>query len=179
VPSGAEVLFTPNPVTAGDTSRLTVGVTTTTTGTFQLAIAGTAQTRTVTTTATLNVLAAPGQQVTLISPASGTTTTTASLAPLAWAPVAGATHYTVAVATDPGLSTVVYITSTQTLTLTLPQDLARDTTYYWQVTGSNPCGPGIPSSIFSFTLERRELLYRYYFPLYFIPPADETQLTAR
>jgi len=179
VPSDAEVLFTPNPVTAGDTSRLTVGVTTTTTtGTFQLAIAGTAQTRTVTTTATLNVLAAPEEQVTLISPASGTTTATASLPPLAWAPIAGATHYAVAVATDPGVSSVVYITTTLALTHTIPQDLAPDTTYYWQVTGSNLCGPGIPSSIFSFTLEPRELLYRYYFPLFFIPPADEAQLTA-
>jgi len=179
-PSDAEALFAPNPVTAGDTSRLTVGVTTTTaTGTYQLAIAGTTQARTVTTTATLNVLAAPEEQVTLINPASGTTTTSSSLAPLAWAPIAGATHYTVAIATDPGSSTVVYITSTQALTLTIPQDLAPDTTYYWQVIGSNLCGPGIPSSIFSFTLERRELLYRYYFPLYFIPPADETQPTAR
>ncbi|MCD6285155.1 MAG: S8 family serine peptidase [Anaerolineae bacterium] len=178
-PSDTEALFTPNPVTAGDTSRLTVGVTTTTTaGTYRLVIAGTTQTRTVTTTTTLNVLAAPEEQVTLINPASGTTTTTASLAPLAWAPIAGATHYTVAVATDPGLSTVVYITTTQALTLTIPQDLAPDATYYWQVTGSNPCGPGIPSSIFSFTLERRELLYHYYFPLFFIPPADETQSTA-
>jgi len=178
VPSGAAVLFTPNPVTAGDTSRLTVGVTTTTTTrTYQLAIAGTAQTHTVTTTATLNVLAAPEEQGTLISPASGTTTATASLPPLAWAPIAGATHYTVAVATDPGISTVVYITTTQALTHTIAQDLAPDTTYYWQVTGSNPCGPGIPSPIFSFTLERRELLYRYYFPLYFFLPADETQVT--
>ena len=181
VPSDSEALFTPNPVTAGDTSRLTVGVTTTTTaGTYRLTIAGTAQTHTVTITATLNVLATPEEQVTLISPASGTATATTSLPPLAWAPIAGATHYTVAVATDPEVSMVVYITTTQALTHTIAQDLAPDTTYYWQVTGSNRCGPGVPSPIFSFTLERRELLYHYYFPLYFFSlPADGTQSTAR
>jgi len=171
VPGGVEALFTPNPVTAGDTSRLMVDVTpTTTTGTYQLTIAGTAQTRTVTTTATLNVLTTPQEQVTLISPASGTATTTTALPPLAWAPIAGATYYTIAVATDPEVSTVVYITTTQALTHTIAQDLTPDTTYYWQVTGSNRCGPSIPSPIFSFTLERRELLYRYYLPLYFFPP---------
>lgn len=173
VPTDAVALFTPNPVTAGDTSRLTVSMTTaTTTGTYQLAIAGAAQTHVVTTTATLNVRTTPEGQAALISPASGTTTTTASLPPLAWAPIAGATRYTVAVATDPEVSTVVYITTTQALTHTIPRDLAPDTTYYWQVTGSNLCGPGIPSPIFSFTLERRGLLH-YYLPLFFIPPADE------
>jgi large repetitive protein len=77
---------------------------------------------------------------------------------LAWEPVAGAWHYLVTVATDPGLSSIVWSTGapveTQATAFTLASPLAPDQTYYWGVTPIDGAGNrGSPSAVRSFSWE--------------------------
>ncbi|MGH3033190.1 MAG: hypothetical protein ACRDON_01360 [Gaiellaceae bacterium] len=76
---------------------------------------------------------------------------------LAWEPVAGASRYLVTVATDPGLSSVVWSTGpveTQATAFSLLAPLAPDQTYFWGVTPIDGEGNrGSPSEVRSFIWE--------------------------
>ena len=68
-----------------------------------------------------------------------------------WGTAAGAVSYTVEVATDAGFSNIVASETTDDTSLTLGAPLDTDTTYYWRVRATNPCGQGVDSATFSFT----------------------------
>jgi len=100
---------------------------------------------------TKNWAAAP----TLSSPANGATVTFPTDAfQLSWNPVPGATEYSVSLATDPTLGSVIWSTGpvrTGAPSFTLSSPLAPKT-YYWGVTPLDAAGnPGTPSPVWSFT----------------------------
>jgi hypothetical protein len=76
---------------------------------------------------------------------------------LAWNPVPGAAKYSVSVATDPALGSLIgngVPVVTQARTFTLSKPLAPSQTYYWGVTPLDTAGnPGTPSEVWSFTWE--------------------------
>jgi hypothetical protein len=95
----------------------------------------------------------------LIAPADGATVTfPAQPFRLAWHPVAGAAKYSVSVATDPSLGSIVWSNGqsvvTQATSFTLSSPLAPSQTYYWGITPLDTAGnPGSPSEVWSFTWE--------------------------
>lgn len=77
---------------------------------------------------------------------------------LSWSPVAGAAKYSVSVATDPSLASIVWSNGqpvvTQATSFTLSSPLAPSQTYYWGITPLDAAGnPGSPSDVSSFTWE--------------------------
>jgi hypothetical protein len=75
---------------------------------------------------------------------------------LSWTPVAGAAKYSVSVATDPSLASIVWSNGqpvvTQATSFTLSSPLAPSQTYYWGITPMDAGGnPGSPSQVWSFT----------------------------
>jgi hypothetical protein len=94
----------------------------------------------------------------LTAPADGSSITfPAEPFRLAWNPVAGAAKYSVSVATDPALGSLVgngQPVVTQATTFTLSSPLAPSQTYYWGITPLDAAGnPGSPSEVWSFTWE--------------------------
>jgi hypothetical protein len=97
-------------------------------------------------------------QPTLVSPAEGDTITyPAEPFRLAWTPVPGAFKYSVSVATDPTLASIVWSggpVKTQATSFTLSSPLAPDKTYFWGVTPIDAQGNlGSPSDVRSFRWE--------------------------
>ena len=72
---------------------------------------------------------------------------------LSWTANSTATGYDVSIATDPGMTNIVETGSSITNTFTPSAALSAVTTYYWQVTATNNCGPGPSSSVFTFDTE--------------------------
>ena len=94
---------------------------------------------------------------TLSAPANGATITF-PVQPfrLSWTPVAGAAKYSVSVATDPSLASIVWANGqpvvTQATSFTLSSPLAPSQTYYWGITPMDAGGnPASPSQVWSFT----------------------------
>jgi len=86
----------------------------------------------------------------LLSPGDGTVLE--SLTPtFDWADAAGATSYTIRVATDNSFTYVVFSTSATESTVESPTTLSYGTRYYWRVQGTNAAGTGSWSSTWSFT----------------------------
>jgi subtilisin-like proprotein convertase family protein len=69
---------------------------------------------------------------------------------LTWNPVAGATGYTVEVATDAGFTNIIH-TNTVAGTSDSVSGLAILTQYFWRVRAENSCGIGSNSAAFNFT----------------------------
>jgi hypothetical protein len=94
---------------------------------------------------------------TLEAPTNGATITfPAQPFRLSWTPVAGAAKYSVSVATDPSLASIVWTNGqpvvTQATSFTLSSPLAPSQTYYWGITPMDAGGnPGSPSQVWSFT----------------------------
>jgi hypothetical protein len=70
---------------------------------------------------------------------------------LAWNKAAGASAYTIIVATDTGMTNVTYQDSAVTDTTKIINNLKNGTTYYWKVRGKNISGYGSWSAVNSFT----------------------------
>jgi hypothetical protein len=93
----------------------------------------------------------------LAAPADGATITfPAQPFRLSWTPVPGAAKYSVSVATDPSLASIVWANGqpvvTQATSFTLSSPLAPSQTYYWGITPLDAGGnPGSPSQVWSFT----------------------------
>lgn len=152
-PAPSTVSFSPNPISppfpANSTATIgnTAGVAP---GTYNLTFTGTAgaQVSSVNTTLTVNSFpAAP----TLSSPANntiiGSTTPT-----LTWAAVAGATSYTVEVATDPNFTTIVRTGTPATNSYTVSPALPSNAVYYWRARATTPCGLTANSTPFRFAI---------------------------
>ncbi len=68
-----------------------------------------------------------------------------------WNAAAGATTYSIQVATDAGFTNVVASATGLTGTSWSGASLNTNTTYYWRVQATNACGTGTYSSVFSFS----------------------------
>ena len=153
-PAPSTLTFNPNPVNSVPSiSTLTVGNTATAaSGSYTLTISASDGVTTVQRTAELNLFADVPAGVTLVSPVNGGNGVSI-LPTLSWDNLTSATTYTVEVATDPAFTNIIYTASTQADSHTLTDSLTGLTTYYWRVTAANPCGPGVSSTVFSFTTQ--------------------------
>ena len=144
--------FSPNPVTLDGNSTLTISGATS--GNYTFDIIGThALTPSLvqTDTVTLNVQNLPGTP-SLTSPSNGATDIS-TVPTFSWTAVAGASNYTIEIATDVGFSNIIDSATVSTNSYTPSSALSTTTTYYWRVQASNSCGNGSTTSPFSFTTQ--------------------------
>ena len=97
----------------------------------------------------LNVTTSAFEALTLISPVDGASDVSLS-EDLTWNADSNAVSYDVQVATDSEFSNLIASENVTTTSFTVP-GLNQVTTYYWRVKGSNTCGEGDFSNVFSFT----------------------------
>jgi serine protease AprX len=150
-PGGTTANFSPDPVTPGNSTTLTIGNTgAAAAGSYDIDIIGTTATKTHTVTVGLDVYTASPGSVTLNSPANGATDV--SLAPTySWTAASQAGTYDIEVATDSGFTNIIYSATVEGTSHAQTTALDPVTTYYWHVRASNTCGDGGFSSTFSFT----------------------------
>ncbi len=149
--SGLSASFSPNPVTPGGSSTLTInGTGSVAPGTYNLTLTATSASGNKNLALTLEVIA-PAGTVTLASPANGASGVGGGT-PLTWNVDPNAASYAIQIATDAGMTNIVEtgngLTATSYNTAVATQPL---TTYYWRVQSSNACGFGTPSAIWSYT----------------------------
>ncbi|MCC6911653.1 MAG: choice-of-anchor J domain-containing protein [Flavobacteriales bacterium] len=149
LPAGAVAGFSPNPVTPGGTSTLTLS------NTNGVALGAHAFTLNESSTSgpknlalTLNVSTLPSA-VALDAPANGAVDFSG---PLSWIADPAASTYTVTIASDAGMTNVVETGSGITGTSFQPVIAnVGNTTYHWQVRAENGCGNGPLSVVRSYT----------------------------
>ena len=95
---------------------------------------------------------------TLIEPVDGAVDV-ASVPTLSWSAVSGTSEYTIEVATDSSMLSVIYSGSSQTTSHTLTTALDQSSRYFWHVLPVNPCGEGSPSAVFEFTTGAVPLIF--------------------
>ncbi len=151
-PAGATAAFSPNPVTPAGTSTFTVGNTVgVAAGTYPITINGVSagpinRTADVSLTVQTSAASAPN----LSSPANSAVGV-ATAPTLSWAAVAGASGYTVEVATDAAFTNIVRTATVSGTSYQVTPALATQTQYHWRVRATNACGTGNNSNVFSFT----------------------------
>ena len=139
-PAGTSVGFSPNPVTPGSSSTLTIGNTgAASAGSYTIQIDGVAGVITRSDTVTLNLFTEVPDPVTLISPANGEIGV--GLKPtLVWSADPLPVTYTVDIDDDPAFGSTDFTEVTANTTTMVGTELAPDTLFYWRVTAQNPCG---------------------------------------
>ena len=150
-PGGTTATFVPNPITPSGVSMLTIGNTGGAAfGLYDITVTGVGGGRTHDDTVQLQVYSGVPAAPTLVSPANGATAV--ALQPtLTWNAAAQATGYDLQIATDAGFSNVVYSASESTTSHDVTMQLDPETLYYWRVRGTNLCGNGPSSAVWSFT----------------------------
>ena len=140
-PDGTTASFSANPVTPPGNSMLTIGNTgAAAAGSYNITVTGTAGALSRTNTVRLDLSTAPPAAPVLVAPAYGVTGVPTTPI-LSWNAAAGATAYTLEVATDPVFVNIVHTASGLTATsYTLPAALSTGTTYFWHVWAENACG---------------------------------------
>jgi hypothetical protein len=101
------------------------------------------------TEVTLVVADAAPAAGTLVSPANNASNV-ATQPTLTWNAIAGADSYRVEVATDAAFGNVVIDQVVATTSHAVAAPLSTSTSYYWRVTGSNACGTGMASAVYTF-----------------------------
>jgi hypothetical protein len=152
VPSGAIESFSTNPVTPTGSSILTLDPGTAAFGTYVITITGDGAgiTRTFDVTYTIS----PGVlgTTTLLSPTNGEIGVITSPT-LSWNAVTNSDSYEVVVATDAGLSNIIFNQTDITNTSVALSGLSYNTNYFWRVRAINNCTTGGWSSVRQFTTE--------------------------
>ncbi|MFN2195065.1 MAG: hypothetical protein ACK2UW_02945 [Anaerolineales bacterium] len=157
-PPAASLDFTPNPVSPGSPSTLTVSTAAeTSVGSYSLVITGTTGTLTRTAYTQLNVLDNPPGIVELVVPIN--LAVEQPLQPtFRWLPTEDADSYTFELAADPGFTQLVHqAAGLSGSSYPLPLSLENNTTYFWRMRADNACGPGETSLVSSFTTQARPL----------------------
>lgn len=151
VPVGGTASFSPNPVTPGNNTTMTIsGTGAIAPGTYTITVSGNATSGIHSTTVTLTVTSAAPTIIALTSPANGATGVSTS-ATMTWTAQTGAT-YNIDIATDAGFTNIVRTATGLGVASYVPgPPLNSNTLYYWRVRGSNGCGNGPFSTARSFT----------------------------
>jgi hypothetical protein len=151
-PAGTSVDLSTDPVNPPGISTLTIGNTAAAThGSYEIEITGSSTTGAQARTVDLRLDSALPTAPTLMLPADGAID--AVLAPsFEWTAAAQAAEYNLQLASDPGFVDVVYEAMTATNSHTMSNhSLDPEQTYFWRVSGTNECGQGPMSAVFSFT----------------------------
>ncbi len=150
--NGIELVFNPANPTPGSTVNVTMNVASTVTaGNYDVNFSATDANNDIPTTLTLNVLEAP-VIASLSVPADGASdiSTTPTME---WTNPGGYTNLNIMISLDPNFSNNIIVDedlATNAISYTYQSNLMGESTFYWQVTGTNECGE-ISSSTFSFT----------------------------
>ncbi len=146
-PPGATVTYWGTPVLPGDTAAITLtGVGPV--GTYTMEVIGSTGNSMASSLLEL-VVDPPPAAPSLTEPADGATQV--MLTPsFSWEAVDDANGYIIEIASDPEMLTLVESAATPTNSYNINTTLDMETTYYWRVTASAPCGTA-SSEIFSFT----------------------------
>jgi len=128
-------------------------------GSYSIDVVGVAPTSTHTVTVGLDLYDDTPGAPTLLTPAN--MATDISVTPdFTWDAVSGAASYYLEVADDINFTNIIYTTTVDTTSHTLPgaNALAYSTWHFWRVTASNPCGSGNTSAEFRFrTVEQPDI----------------------
>ena len=152
LPGAMNSSFSPNPVTPGNNTNLTISNTASTpAGTYTFDVIGTSGATTFNLTLSIVVEAGFLTPGTPDLPVSGATAI--NLNPtLSWTAIPNALDYEVQVATDPGFGNIIESQSGITsLDYTLTMVLDPFTQYFWRVRGSNNCTTGSFGAVYNFT----------------------------
>ncbi len=147
IPIGANVTFSTNPVTPGNSSVVTLGnLSGIAPGTYTIRITGVAGSVTKTRDISFVIGSGGTPPQTLIAPANDAIGQTTR--PLFnWSAVTGATSYTLEISTSLGFTTIVQsISNIFALPYTLTTPLEENTVYFWRVKTTNACGTGLSSA---------------------------------
>ncbi len=149
LPAGTTANFSSNPVNLPGTFTMTVSNTgAAAPGIYSIMINATDGTEADNLVVNLTIDDAIVTGPTLMTPADNSINVTTTPA-FAWAAIAGASSYTIEIATDPNFNTIVETATTTTLSYTT-MTLNSQTQYYWRVFAENSCGPGPVSTVFMF-----------------------------
>lgn len=155
LPTGfSNAQFVPSTVTVPDTSAFSVDIAAATaTGQSSITIEGTDDaTGMITDDAVLMFSTFDSLPATTVLQAPADMATDLGLSPVfSWDPAAGASTYTLEVATDSGFTSIVDTVVTENTTAVLSVALNASTEYFWRVTADNVCGTGTTSAVRSFT----------------------------
>ena len=151
IPTGTQALFDLNPIVPPATSTLTITHTgAAAPGSYSIDIGGVAPSSTHTATVSMDLFTAAPGQVSLISPADGAP----NLDPtptMVWTATHQTTNYYLEIARDEAFANVVYSATVENTNHTLESELNTIAVYYWRVRGSNACGNGPFSPVYSFS----------------------------
>lgn len=151
LPGGASAAFSPNPVTPGNSSTLTIsGTAGVSPGSYPFTVQGVSTSGTKTVAATLVVSSNSSVASTLQLPAD-TDPSVSMPVTFTWTNPNAGTSYDIEIATDAAFTTVVESATGLTSATYSATTLVASTTYYWRVNSYNSCSSGGNSSTFSFT----------------------------
>jgi subtilisin-like proprotein convertase family protein len=149
-PAGTVVTFSPNPVTPGNSSTMTVSSTAAAAaGTYTINAKGISGALMQNQDVTLRLFTAAPGSATLTAPANASTGVSLSPA-FTWTAATQAKTYTLEVATDAAFTNIVHTGTGITGTSYSGAVLSSDTQYFWRVRAVNTCGTGSNSAVFSF-----------------------------
>ncbi len=150
LPTGTTAIFSPTSANANNTpvTMTLSGMGNTSSGDYEISAVGTSGTITNSSVVALSVFSSSIAGPTLVAPANGVTGLYSDVN-FSWELDTDVENYLIQISTDSNFSTIV---ASQTLTTnSYATNLALETVYYWRVIGSNRCGTGAPSSVYSFT----------------------------
>lgn len=152
LPAGATANFGTNPVTAGQSTTLTVntsGVSSTGDITFNIVATSPGQPDQ-TRSLTIKIVDTDLSGITATSPSDGAGSQ-GTLPTFSWSALPNASTYDIQIATDPGFTNIVDSGTGLTTNQFIPTStLEVDQVYYWRVRGNNICGMGDFGDPFSF-----------------------------
>lgn len=151
VPTGANGTISPTTLDADGQITLTLtGLDTLDPGVYAIVVNGNSATSTNSITLTLRIIDADLQAVTLTSPEDNTEDVNVN-AGFDWEGLtATSVEYVFELATDDAFNNIV-VTETTDQTTTNVNGMDEATEYFWRVRGTNDCGDGENSAVFSFT----------------------------
>ncbi len=153
-PAGTTVGFSANAQVPPFSSTMTVDVTgAASAGTSNITVTGTSSPSAIVHSTLVGLTiytVAPGAP-TLTSPADGATQV-GTKPTFVWSAVADATGYTLELDNDASFATPFYTVAVSGTSHTLPVALPRGLQTYWRVKAENPCGAGVASGDFDFTV---------------------------
>src|SRR3989344_731753 len=151
LPGGLVALFSPNPVTPGNSSTLTIsGTAGVSPGTYPFTVQGNSTSGIHTAPATISVSTNTSVVSTLLTPADAEPSAGLPLT-LTWSNPNAGILYDIQIATDAAFVSVVESATGLTSPNYTATLLAASTTYYWRVNSYNSCSSAGNTTAFSFT----------------------------